>query len=86
MTVVSVASVGGGGQAQRRVGCQHAVVVMAVPVRRRDRGGEVVDELQQGEGQRGASVARGLGKTIVDLLLVDLPDPLEGERRTRTVA
>ena len=50
----------------------------------------MVNELQRDKGQRGASVAPGLGGTTDDLLLPvarrDLLDALMGERRARTVA
>ena len=46
------------------MGCQHAMVAVAVQARRRDQGGEVVAERQQGEGQRDATVALGFGKAI----------------------
>jgi len=49
-------------------------------------GGEVVDELQQDEGQRGTSVARWLRQTLDDPVCVDLFDPLKGEGRACTVA
>ena len=62
------------------------MVAVAVQARRRDQGGEMVDELQRGEGQRGAPVALGLRQTIDDPVLVDLLDPLKGEGRARTVA
>ena len=45
---------------------------MAVQARGWDQGGEVVDELQRGEGQRGASVALWLRQTIKDPVFVDL--------------
>ncbi len=45
------------------VGCQHTMVAMAVHAWRRDQGGKVVEELQRGEGELGAAVALGLGKT-----------------------
>ena len=62
--------VGGGGQAQRRMGCQHTVVAVAVPAWRRDQGGEMVDERQRGGGQRGASVALWLRQTLDDPVFV----------------
>ena len=59
---------------------------MAVPARGWDQGGEVVDELQRGEGQRGSPVALGPRQTIDNPLFVDLFDPLKGERRACAVA
>jgi hypothetical protein len=46
----------------------------------------MVDELQRGEGQHGASVALWLRQTINDPVFVDLFDPLKGERRACAVA
>ncbi len=51
------------------MGCQHTVVAVAVQARQRDQNGEMVDELQRGEVQRGAPVALGLRQTIDDPLL-----------------
>lgn len=59
---------------------------MAVQARWWNQGGEVVNELLQGEEQRATSVALGLRKTIDDLLLADLLDALNGEGRARAVA
>ncbi len=67
------------------MGRQHTLVAMAVQARRRDQGGEMVDELQRGEGQRGASVALWLRQTLDDAVCVDLFDPLKGERWACTV-
>ena len=50
---------------------------MAMQARGWDQGGEMVDELQRGEGQRGASVALWLRQTINDPIFVDLFDPLK---------
>ena len=66
---VRIAPVGGGGQAEWRMGCQHAMVAVAVQPWRRDQSGEMVDEFQRGEVQRSAPVALGLRQTIDDLLL-----------------
>ena len=60
--------------------------MVAVQLRRPGQGGEAVDELQRGEGQRGAPVALWLRQTISDPVFVDLFDPLKGERRARAVA
>ena len=46
----------------------------------------MVDELQRGEGQRGAPVALGLGQAIEDPLIVDLFDALKGEGRAGAIA
>ena len=62
------------------------MIAVAVQARWWNQGGEVVDERQRGEGQRGTSVALGLRKTIDDLLLADLLDALKGEGRARAVA
>ena len=62
------------------------MVVVAVPAQRRDQSGEMVDELQRGEGQRGASVAPWLRQTLDDPVCVDLFDPLKGERQACAVA
>ena len=62
------------------------MVAMAVQPRRREQGDEVVDELQWGEGQRGAPVALGPRQAIDDPVLVDLLDPLKGEGRACAVA
>ena len=62
------------------------MVGVAVQARRRDQGGEMVDERQRGEGQRGASVALWFRQTLDDPVCVDLFDPLKGEGRARTVA
>ena len=62
------------------------MIAVAVQARWWKQGGEVVDERQRGEGQRGTSVALGLRKTIDDLLLADLLDALKGEGRARAVA
>ena len=62
------------------------MIAVAVQARWWNQGGEVVDERQRGEGQRGTSVALGLRKTIYDLLLADLLDALKGEGRARAVA
>ncbi len=40
----------------------------------------MVDELQPGEGQHGAPVARWLRQTLDDPVCVNLFDPLKGER------
>lgn len=56
---------------QRCVGCQHAVIAVAVQAWRRD--------------QCGAAVALGLGQTVDDLVRVDLPNPVQGERRAGAV-
>jgi hypothetical protein len=57
------------------------MVAVAVQAWRWDQGGEAVDELQRGKGQRGASVALGLGKAIDDLLLpVACRDLLDASR------
>lgn len=81
---VRIAPVGGGGQAQWRIGCEHPMVAMAVQPRRGDQGREVVDELQRDEGQRGAPVALGPRQAIDDPLIVDLLEALKGEGRTGT--
>jgi hypothetical protein len=62
------------------------MVAVAVQPWRGDQGGEMVDELQRGEGQRGASVALWLRQTLDDPLIVDLFDPLKGEGRAGAVA
>ncbi len=62
------------------------MVAVAVQPWRRDQGGEMVDERQRGEGQRGASVTLWLRQTIDDPLIVDLCDALKGEGRACTVA
>jgi len=62
------------------------VVAVAVQARRRDQGGEMVDELQRGGGQRSASVALWLRQTIDEPVFVDLFDALKGERWACTVA
>ena len=62
------------------------MVAIAVQARRWDQGGEMVDELQRGEGQRGAAVALWLRQTINDPVFVDLFDPLKGERRACALA
>ena len=62
------------------------MVAVAVQARRRDQGGEVVDELQRDEGQRGAAVALGLRQTLDEPVLVELFDPLKGERWACAVA
>jgi len=54
--------------------------------RRRDQGGEVVYELQRGEGQRGAPVALWFWQAVDDPILVDLLDALKGEGRAGAVA
>jgi hypothetical protein len=58
---------------------------MAVQAWRWDPGGEMVAELQRGEGELGAAVAQGLGQQIDDLLLAvgcgGLRDALQGEWR-----
>ncbi len=59
---------------------------MAMQARWWNQGGEVVDKLQRGEGQRGASVALWLRQTINDPVFVDLFDPLKGEGRAGAVA
>jgi hypothetical protein len=53
---------------------------VAVQAWRRDQSGEMVDELQRGEGQRSAAVALWRRQTIHDPVFVDLFDPLQGER------
>ena len=62
------------------------MIAVAVQARRGDQGGEVVDELQRGEGQGGSPVALWPRQTTDDPLFVDLFDPLKGERRARAVA
>jgi hypothetical protein len=46
-----------------------------------DQGREMVDELQRGEHQHGAPIAPGLGQPADHVLLLDLPESFEGERR-----
>jgi hypothetical protein len=75
-----------GNDVARRIGCQHTMVAVAVQPWRRDQGGEMIDELQRGEGQRGASVALGLRQTLDDPVVVDLFDALKGKRLACTVA
>ncbi len=48
------------------------MLAVVVPARRLDQGGEMVNELQRGAGQRGASVALWLRQTIDDPDSVDL--------------
>jgi hypothetical protein len=62
------------------------MVAVAVQPRRRDQGDEVVDELQRGEGQRGAPVALWFRQAKDDPLIVDLFDALKGEGRAGAVA
>ncbi len=62
------------------------MVAVAVQARRRDQGGEMVDELQRGEGQRGAPVTLWLWQTLDDPVFADLFDPLKGEGRACAVA
>ena len=66
------------------------MVAVSVQARRWDPGGDAVDELQRGEGQRGTSVALGLGEAVDDLLLPvarsGLLNPLKGERWACTFA
>jgi hypothetical protein len=59
------------------------MVAVAVQPWRGDQGCEMVDELQGGEGQRGASVALGLRQTLDDPVFVDLFDALKGEGRAQ---
>jgi hypothetical protein len=59
------------------------MVAVAVQPWRRDQGGEMVDELQRGEGQRSASVTLWLWQTLDDPLIVDLFDALKGEGRAQ---
>lgn len=58
---------------------------MTVQTWRREYGREAVDQFQRGEGQSRATIAPGLWQTINDLLLADLFDTLQGERRARPV-
>ena len=62
------------------------MVAVAVQPWRGDQGGEMVDEHQRGEGQRGASVTLWLRQTIDDPVFVDLFDALKGERWACTLA
>lgn len=59
------------------MGCRHTVAAVAVQGRRRDQGGEMVDERQQGKGRRSASPAPWLLQTIDDLVFVDLSRPTD---------
>ena len=62
------------------------MIAAAVPARRWNQGGRVVDELQRGEGQSGAPIAPGLGQAIDYLVPVDLLEPFQSERRASTGA
>ena len=61
---------------------EQILVAVAVQARRRDQCGEMVDELERGEGQRSASVALWLRQTIDDPVFVDLFDPALCSNRT----
>ena len=51
--------------AQRRAGCEHAVIAMAMYSGRWHQGGDPVDDLQRTERQFGGAVGLWLGQMIV---------------------
>jgi hypothetical protein len=58
---------------------------MAVQLRWRDQGGQMIDQRQRREGERRGVVALGAGQAVDDPLLVDPVETLECEGRARTV-
>jgi hypothetical protein len=60
--------------------------VVGMAARRRDQGGEPLEQFQGGERQRGAAVRLGFGKPVYDPLGANLRQPLQGERRAGKVS
>ena len=76
----------GDGGAQGRVGCQHAVVAVAVGPRRRDECGEAVEQLQRGEAQRSGAAGTGWRCFVEQVLRVKFVQPVQGERWPGAIA
>ena len=63
--------------AQRRVGCEDAVIAMSVHPGRRHQCGDSVDQFQRAERQLGGAVDLWLGQVIAEMLVINGLETLE---------
>ncbi len=70
---------GGHRGAQRRVRRQHAEVAMAMDPRRRDEGGEAVDQLQRGKELWAAAARAGFAGVVKQAFGIECAEPVQGE-------
>ena len=71
--------------AQRRVGCKHAVIAMAMYAGRWHQCGNPVDQLQRGERDLDAPIGLRLGQMVAQMLVIDSLEAIEGKGRARAI-